>query len=145
MIENKNLLLDLLEELIEAEINGETAEFAEDKTVKAPKYMRDAAKKALEIRDKQPDSNKCCKSPNGKGNSVGLARANQLINNEPLSLKTLKRMKSFGERHKAQATWDEPESKSLQGLGAWGFPMNKAGTDKALKWLSTQIDKLENK
>ena len=140
-MEQSKLILDLLEELIEAETMGET--FAESKTVKPLKRMISNAKKGLKIRDEQPDSNKCCKSPNGKGNSVGLARAHQLANNENLSLKTLKRMKSFGERHMANVNWDDKESKSVQAILLWGLSDNKGDAEDDIAWLGTQINKLE--
>lgn len=54
--------------------------------------------------------------------AVGLARANQLANREPLSLDTVQRMVAYFERHevdKQGSTWDE-QGKGWQAWYGWG-------------------------
>lgn len=78
--------------------------------------MAAAARRALKMRDSQPPSNKGM-------TRVGLARANQLIRREPLSLSTVKRMYSFFSRHEADkksASWKKGNSKGEQGWLGWG-------------------------
>jgi len=85
-------------------------------TYKPTKEMAAAAKRGLEMRNKQPESNKGM-------TQVGLARANQLINRETLSLETVKRMYSFFSRHevdKQSKEWKEGSSKGEQGWLGWG-------------------------
>ena len=132
----KNLVLDLMEDLL-TETEDEIMLFKEH-TVSIPQYVKNAAKKGLEIRDKQPDSNKCC-------TKVGLMRANQLINDENLSLKTLKRMKSFASRHGAQVDWRSPDinSKQAQSILLWGSPYSQKGLEKFIKWVDREIEKYE--
>lgn len=60
--------------------------------VKPPEYVAQNAKRGLEIRESLPPSKKCC-------TLVGLSRAHQLAKMENISIKTLKRMKSFLSRH----------------------------------------------
>ena len=84
-------------------------------TYKPTESMASAAKRALEIRDKQPDSNKGM-------TSVGLTRARQLIAREPLSLDTVKRMYSFFSRHEVDKKgegWGK-DSKGYQAWMGWG-------------------------
>ena len=59
----------------------------------APDYIAKAAQRALDARDNVPPSRKA-------GTPVGLARANQLVRGDNLSLNTLIRMRSFLERSK---------------------------------------------
>ncbi|AUR95856.1 coil containing protein [Vibrio phage 1.214.O._10N.222.54.F11] len=83
---------------------------------KPTESMAKAAKRGLEMRDKQPSSNKGM-------TSVGLARANQLIARETLSPDTVKRMYSFFSRHevdKSSKSWREGNSKGEQAWLGWG-------------------------
>lgn len=101
----------------------------------APAYIRDAAKRALEARDKVPPSRKA-------GTPVGIARANQLANGVNLSLNTLKRMRSYLERaesnyREARAQGKNLEtSKAIQAYYLWGGP-------RALAWVNGEIKKAE--
>ena len=54
----------------------------------APRYIKDAAKRALEARDSVPPSRKA-------GTPVGIARANQLANGTNLRLNTLIRKRTY--------------------------------------------------
>ncbi len=101
-----------------------------DKTFKPTASMASAARRGLEMRDKQPDSNKGM-------TSVGLARANQLIKRESLSLDTVKRMYSFFERHevdKSSESWKKGNSKSEQGWLGWGG-------DAGHRWSKSIVEK----
>ena len=85
-------------------------------TYKPTSAMSKAAKRGLEMRNEQSESNKGM-------TQVGLARANQLINGESLSLETVKRMYSFFSRHevdKQSKEWKEGNSKGEQGWLGWG-------------------------
>lgn len=85
-------------------------------TYKPTAEMAAAARRALKMRDEQPESNKGM-------TPVGLARANQLINRENLSLETVKRMYSFFSRHevdKKSESWKKGNSKGEQGWLGWG-------------------------
>ncbi len=87
-----------------------------EKTFKPTADMASNARKAKEMRDSVPDSQKGM-------TAVGLRRMNQLINREPLSLETVKRMYSFFERHevdKQSKEWKEGKSKGEQGWLGWG-------------------------
>ena len=101
----------------------------------APGYIRDVAKKVLELRQTLPPSRRA-------GTPVGLARANQLANGENLSLQTLIRMRSYlvrarenYRRAKAQGL-DASNSKAIQAYDLWGGY-------RALPWVNEQIKKLQ--
>lgn len=99
----------------------------------APDYMKNAAKKALEVRENLPASRRY-------GTAVGLARARQLANGDNLSLNTLIRMRSYLIR--ARSNYDSAKSRGLtaensKAIGAymlWGGP-------RALGWVNKQIKK----
>ena len=99
----------------------------------APDYMKNAAKKALEIREKLPPSRRY-------GTLVGLARARQLVNGDDLSLETLIRMRSYLIR--ARSNYDSAMSRGLnssnsKAIGAY----NLWGGPRALSWVNKQIKK----
>tara|TARA_R100000664_G_C2643658_1_gene67487 strand:- start:53 stop:367 length:315 start_codon:yes stop_codon:yes gene_type:complete len=101
----------------------------------APKYMADAARRALEARENAPASRRA-------GTLVGLARANQLVNGDNLSLSTLIRMRSYlirarqNYRDAKSKGLNENNSKAIQAYLMWGGP-------RALPWVSDQIQKLQ--
>lgn len=80
-----------------------------------PEAVAAAARRALEQRAKKP--------PSQRGmTSVGIARARQLANRQPLSPATIDRMVSFFARHevdKAGSTWDD-YGKGRQAWDGWG-------------------------
>lgn len=85
-------------------------------TFKPTAGMAAAARKAKKMRDSQPPSNKGM-------TATGLARMNQLINREPLSLSVVKRMYSFFSRHevdKSSSSWKKGNSKAEQAWNGWG-------------------------
>ena len=99
----------------------------------APDYMANAARRALETREELPASKKY-------GTLVGMARANQLINRENLSLQTLIRMRSYLIR--ARSNYDSAISRGLsaknsKAIGAY----NLWGGPRALSWVNKQIKK----
>ncbi len=80
-----------------------------------PQGARDAAKRALDVREGKPASQKGM-------TPVGIARARDLMNGVNLSPDTVRRMKAFFDRHevdKKGATWDE-QGKGWQAWNGWG-------------------------
>lgn len=96
--------------------------------------MASAAKRAFEIRDSLPASEKCC-------TQVGLTRGRQLIARETLSPSTVKRMFSFFSRHevdKQSAEWkNNPKSKGRQAWLIWGG-------DAGYSWSRKLVRQMEN-
>jgi len=82
-----------------------------------PADVARVARRALEIRARQTPSNRA-------GTAVGVARANQLANRDPVSLDTIKRMVSFFARHSktpgAAGARRDQNSKAAQAWGLWG-------------------------
>ena len=76
-----------------------------------PAAVAAAAKRGLEIREKEPPSNR-------GGTEVGIARARQLANRQPVSLSTIKRMVSFFARHEIDKR-GEGWGKNSKGYQAW--------------------------
>ena len=79
-----------------------------------PQGARDAAKRALDVREGKPASQKGM-------TPVGIARARDLMNGVKLSPDTVRRMKAFFDRHevdKKGATWDE-QGKGWQAWNGW--------------------------
>ena len=80
-----------------------------------PQGARGAAKRALDVREGKPASQKGM-------TPVGIARARDLMNGVKLSPDTVRRMKAFFDRHevdKKGATWDE-QGKGWQAWNGWG-------------------------
>lgn len=92
---------------------AESKEDAETYTPTAA--MARNASRALKVREEKP--------PSQRGmTAVGLTRARQLINREPISLETVRRMKAFFDRHevdKQGATWGD-QGKGWQAWMGWG-------------------------
>lgn len=81
-----------------------------------PAPVAAAAKRGLALRAIQPPSNRCC-------TSVGLRRASQLANRQPVSEDTMRRMLSYFQRHevdKKGKDWNKGTSKGLQAWLCWG-------------------------
>jgi hypothetical protein len=94
----------------------DAAESKEDAETYTPTAaMARNARRALEAREEKP--------PSQRGmTAVGLTRARQLINREPISLETVRRMKAFFDRHevdKQGATWGD-QGKGWQAWHGWG-------------------------
>jgi HK97 family phage major capsid protein len=88
---------------------------AESDTHTPPQSVADNARRALEVRAEKP--------PSQRGMTpVGLARARQLANRQPVSVATLRRMVSYFARHevdKEGATWEE-QGAGWQAWMGWG-------------------------
>jgi len=97
-------------------------------TYRATAQMASAARHGLAMRAQQPRSRK-------GGTAVGLARANQFANREPVSLDTVRRTFSFLSRAKV---YYEPgsETPGTQAYLLWGGP---AG----LTWARSILNQLE--
>jgi len=86
-----------------------------------PRIVADNARAALDFRASKPESQRGM-------TPVGLARANQLANREPVSLETIRRMVAYFDRHevdKEGATWDE-QGKGWQAWYGWGGDEGRA-------------------
>lgn len=85
------------------------------KSATPPPAVAAAARRGLELRAKQPASNRA-------GTPVGIRRAAQLANREPVSLATLKRMVSFFARHEVDKKGEGwgVDSKGYQAWLLWG-------------------------
>ena len=101
-----------------------------------PQGARDAAKRALEVRETKP--------PSQRGMTpVGIARARDLQNGVKLSPDTVRRMKAFFDRHednKKGSTFGE-QGKGWQAWNGWG---GDAGYSWAKKVVG-QMNKIDNK
>ena len=81
----------------------------------ASQEVADNARRALEVREKAPRSQK-------GGTQVGTTRANQMANGEPMSLRTVKRVLGYLSRHlrdKKGSTWDA-KGRGWQAWHLWG-------------------------
>ena len=87
-----------------------------DETFTAPQAVADNAQRALDVRATKPESERGM-------TPVGLARANQLANREPVSLETVRRMVAYFDRHevdKEGSTWDEQGRAGRRGTDGAG-------------------------
>jgi capsid protein len=103
--------------------------FADD-TYVPTKEMAANAKRALEVRQSKP--------PSQRGmTSVGLARARDLQNRKPLSADTVRRMKAYFDRHevdKKGETWSQ-QGKGWQAWMGWGG-------DAGQTWANAIVERL---
>lgn len=91
------------------------------KSATPPAAVAAAARRGLELRAKQPPSKR-------GGTPVGIRRAAQLSNREPVSLATLKRMVSFFARHEVDKKGEGwgVDSKGYQAWLLWGGNVGRA-------------------
>jgi capsid protein len=130
---------------IENDANLVTINFATDSYIPTD-AMAENARRALEIREKKPMSQRGM-------TSVGIARARDIMNKRPMSEDTVRRMKAFFDRHEADKqgeTWDE-QGKGYQAWNGWGGDagyswstaiverLNKQADTKELKLASTEV------
>ena len=94
-----------------AEDTEDRSDEHDEQTFTPPASVAAAAKRGLAIREKEPPSNR-------GGTEVGLARARQLANRQPVSLSVVKRMASFFARHEVDKT-SEGWGKNSKGYQAW--------------------------
>jgi hypothetical protein len=98
-----------------------------------PEGAREAAKRALDVREKKPASQRGM-------TPVGIARARDLMNGVKLSPDTVRRMKAFFDRHevdKKGATWDE-QGKGWQAWNGWGG-------DAGYAWARKVVGQMESR
>jgi lambda family phage portal protein len=100
-----------------------------------PEGAREAAKRALEVRETKP--------PSQRGmTAVGIARARDLQNGVKMSPDTIRRMKAFFDRHevdKKGSTWDE-QGKGWQAWNGWGGDAGYSWAKKVVRQMLA-IDK----
>ena len=98
--------------------------------------MAENARRALEVREKKPASQRGM-------TSVGIARARDLINKRPMSEDTVRRMKAFFDRHeidKQGETWNE-QGKGWQAWNGWGGDAGYSWATAIVELLNKQADK----
>ena len=98
------------------------------KSVVPPAAVAREAARGLKLRASLPPSKRCC-------TTVGLRRASQLKNRQPVSLRTLKRMKAYFDRHRADKKgrgWGV-DSKGYQAWLLWGGDAGYAWAKQMLK------------
>jgi lambda family phage portal protein len=101
-----------------------------------PEGAREAAKRALDVREKKPASQKGM-------TAVGIARARDLINGVKFSPDTVRRMKAFFDRHevdKKGETWDE-QGKGWQAWNGWGGDAGYAWARKVVRQMEARDEK----
>jgi hypothetical protein len=96
-----------------------------------PKLIRENAQKALDYIERSGNPNDCM-------TQVGKVRAQQLAQGKPISIETVKRMKSFISRHKV----DLDSSKSYED-GCKKLALDAWGGVEALPWVESTIKKYE--
>lgn len=106
---------------------------ADADTFTPPADVAAAAKRGLELRAEQPPSNR-------GGTAVGIARAKQLANRDPVSLDTIKRMVSFFARHEVDKK-GEGWGKDSKGYQAWLL----WGGDPGRRWAESVLRRSEKK
>jgi len=102
--------------------------------------MVENAQAGLNLRAKQPPSNRCC-------TPVGIARARDIVNKKRLNPTTIKRMYSFFSRHevdKQSESWKDPNSKARQAWLVWGGDAGFAWSKKLVEKIN-EIEEAENK
>jgi lambda family phage portal protein len=103
-----------------------------------PQGARDAAKRALDVRDGKPASQRGM-------TPVGIARARDLQNGVKMSPDTIRRMKAFFDRHevdKKGSTWDE-QGKGWQAWHGWGGDAGYAWARKVVGQMEARDKKTE--
>ena len=116
-------------EQVENSSNLVTINFADGSYIPT-QAMADNARRALEIREKKPMSQRGM-------TSVGIARARDLMNKRPMSEDTVRRMKAFFDRHevdKQGATW-KTQGKGWQAWNGWGG-------DAGQSWANAIVERL---
>jgi hypothetical protein len=103
-----------------------------------PEGAREAAKRALDVRETKP--------PSQRGmTSVGIARARDLINGVKMSPDTVRRMKAFFDRHevdKKGATFGE-QGKGWQAWNGWGGDAGYSWAKKIVGQMDARDKKTE--
>jgi hypothetical protein len=124
---------------IQNESNLVTIDFATNTYIPTV-AIADNAKRALEIREKKPASQRGM-------TSVGIARARDLMNRRPLSEETVRRMKAYFDRHESDKngeTWNE-QGKGWQAWMGWGGEEGYSWATAIVERLNKQADTKELK
>lgn len=107
-------------------------------TYTVPDAVAENARRALEVRASKPESERGM-------TRVGLARANQLANQEPVSIDTLRRMVAYFARHevdKQGSTWDQ-QGKGWQAWYGWGGDEGREWAESTIKEVTMNEKKNE--
>ena len=101
--------------------------------LRPPASVAAAARRGLALRAKQPPSNRA-------GTPVGIRRATQLANRQPVSLATAKRMKAYFDRHEVDKQGEGwgVDSKGYQAWLLWGGDPGRAWAQRIIKQLSPE-------
>lgn len=94
-----------------------------------PAKVAREAKRGLELRRSMPRSRRCC-------TDVGIRRAVQLKNRQPVSLETLQRMRSYFARHerdKKGQGWGV-DSKGWQAWLLWGGDAGREWAEECIEY-----------
>lgn len=99
-------------------------------TYRPPVAVARAARRGLALRRSQPPSNRA-------GTPVGIRRAVQLSNRQPLEVETIKRMRSYFARHEIDKEGDRwgIDSKGYQAWLLWGG-------DPGRRWANSILESL---
>jgi len=103
----------------------------EDVDTKPPETVAANARRALEVRETKPESQRGM-------TEVGIARARDLANRENLSEDTIRRMVAYFERHESDKqgeTWDE-QGKGWQAWNGWGG-------DEGWAWAKRKVEEFD--
>jgi hypothetical protein len=105
-----------------------------------PEGVREAAKRAMEVRAEKPDSQQGM-------TPVGIARARDLANGRTVSPDTARRMLAYFERHevdKKGETWDE-QGKGWQAWHGWGGDAGWSWARKLVKQMDAADAKMSDR
>jgi hypothetical protein len=105
-----------------------------------PEGVREAAKRAMEVRAEKPESQRGM-------TSVGIARARDLANGRTVSPDTARRMLAYFERHevdKKGETWDE-QGKGWQAWHGWGGDAGWSWARKLVKQMDAADAKMSDR
>jgi hypothetical protein len=109
---------------------GLCAPLADDVDLTPTQAMADAARRALEVRESKP--------PSERGmTDTGIARARDLQNRRTLSPETVREMRAWFARHevdKSGETWDQ-QGKGWQAWHGWGGDAGRAWAERKVKEL----------
>lgn len=100
-----------------------------------PQDIREAARRALDVRATKPPSQR-------GGTPVGIARARDLANGRPVSLRTIRRMVAYFDRHeidKQGATWKD-KGKGWQAWQLWGGDAGRAWAKRILRNYAEMVE-----
>lgn len=102
-----------------------------DIDTKPPASVAENARRALEVRESKPESQRGM-------TEVGIARARDLANRANLSEDTIRRMVAYFERHQSDkdgSTWDE-QGKGWQAWNGWGG-------DEGWSWAKAKVEEFD--